>query len=125
VRTVLFLLLISFFTFTTRAQKYGNEWIDYSRTYFKLPIATEGIYRIDSATLYKSGLSAIDPRNFRLLIKGKEQFIYVNGEADGQINTGDYIEFYGNPMIGDVDSMLYYNIKYVPNPYNPLFNYYL
>lgn len=106
-----------------KAQHYGNEWINYSQQYFKFPIYKEGIFRIDSATLSNYyDLSNINPKNFQLFFKGEEQFLYINGESDNKINTGDYLEFYANPNMGNVDSLLYTKINYVPNPYIPIFN---
>ncbi len=63
-----------------------------------------------------------DPARFRLFFKGKEQYVYIKGEADGKVNTGDYIEFYARPDISDVDSLLYTGINYLPNPYAGLYN---
>lgn len=105
------------------AQKYGNEWINYSQQYFKIAVKKEGIYRIDSTTLSQYfNLSVINPKNFQLFIKGAEQRLYIFGEGDGKINTGDYVEFYSDGLVGDVDSLIYTNIKYLPNRYTPLFN---
>lgn len=122
-KKVLAILLILFVAPALKSQTYGHEWIDYSRQYLKLPVFKEGIYRIDSTTLAAHfNLSTLNPKNFRLFIKGKEQFLFVNGEADNQLNSADYLEFYAAPFMGDVDSLLYCNIKYNPNPYAPLFN---
>jgi len=122
VRNLLFLFIVLTFAVATKAQKYGNEWINFSQQYFKFPIVREGIYRLDSTTLSNYyNLATTNPKNFQLFIKGKEQFLYIKGEADGLINTGDYIEFYANNSMGDIDSLLYTNINYVPNPYLPLY----
>ncbi|MCE3258732.1 MAG: hypothetical protein K0S12_373 [Bacteroidetes bacterium] len=108
---------------TSRAQIYGNSWINFSQQYVKIPVPKEGIYRIDSTILASHfNLSLTDPKNFQLFIKGKEQHLYIKGEADGKINTGDYIEFYATNFMGDVDSLLYWNIKHTPSPFLPMFN---
>ncbi|MCW3078384.1 MAG: hypothetical protein JWO32_2993, partial [Bacteroidetes bacterium] len=107
----------------TKAQVYGNTWINYSQQYVKFPISKEGIYRIDSLTLSTHyNLATTNPQNFQLFIKGKEQALFIKGDGDGKINTGDYLEFYASPYMGDIDSLLYWNIKYLPNPYAPIFN---
>lgn len=119
------LLALCFFSFLacTHYAQYGNGWINFSQQYVKFPIAKEGIYRIDSSLLATQfNLASINPQNFQLFLKGKEQHLYIKGEADGKINNADYIEFYANPFLGDVDSLLYNNIQYVPNPYTPIFN---
>lgn len=67
-------------------------------------------------------LTALDPRRLKVYFRGEEQFIYVQGESDGKFNSGDFLEFYGNPNSAHLDSLLYHDIKYVPNPFQPLFN---
>lgn len=122
-RTLFIFIAFCFFLLAGKAQKYGNEWINYSQQYFKIPITKEGLYRLDSVTL--SGyynLNTTNPQNFQLFIKGKEQFLYIHGEADGILNSGDYIEFYANKFMGEVDSLVYTDIKYTPNPYIPMYN---
>ncbi|MGZ4042628.1 MAG: putative type IX secretion system sortase PorU2, partial [Bacteroidia bacterium] len=110
-------------TVSLKAQVYGNTWINHSQQYVKFPISKEGIYRIDSLTLSAHyNLSSIDPRNFQLFIKGKEQFLDIVGEGDGKININDYIQFYASPFVGDIDSLLYTNIGYMPNPFVSIFN---
>ena len=120
------LLAISIFCFvaiTIKAQNYGNGWINYSQQYYKFPISKEGIYRIDSTTLSNYfNLSTLNPKNFQLIIKGKENHLFINGENDNKINIGDYLEFYGSPKMGDIDSLIYTGIGYLPNPYAPIFN---
>jgi hypothetical protein len=123
VRKLLAISIFCFVAFTIKAQIYGNGWINYSQQYFKFPIVKEGIYRIDSTTLSNYfNLNSINPKNFQLIIKGKENHLFINGEADNKINTGDYLEFYASPAMGDIDSLIYTNINYLPNPYAPIFN---
>ncbi|MEO6301688.1 MAG: C25 family cysteine peptidase, partial [Bacteroidia bacterium] len=122
-RKLLAISIFCFVAFTIKAQIYGNEWINFSQQYFKFPIVKEGIYRIDSTTLSNYfNLTSVNPKNFQLFIKGKEKTLYINGEADNKINIGDYLEFYASPAMGDIDSLIYTGINYLPNPYAPLFN---
>lgn len=116
-------LLLIFVAFTGRAQ-YGNEWINYSQQYFVVKVAQNGIYRIDSTTLANAGidLSAIDPRNFQLFGREKEQAIFINGENDGVFNNGDYIEFLGLKNDGWLDSLLYNGANEMPDLYYSLYN---
>jgi hypothetical protein len=106
------------------AQKYGNEWINFSQKHYKISIPSTGLYRIDSLTLSNFGipLNLINPKNFQLFIKGKEQHIFINGESDNVFNTNDYIEFYAEKNDCGFDSAAYYNINRLPNPYYALFN---
>lgn len=121
------LFILSFLFFLTAnlvAQKYGNEWIDYSQKHYRISIPKTGLYRIDYTTLISSGipLSTINPQNFQLFIKGEEQYITINGEADNVFNTTDYIEFYAKKNDASFDSLAYENILRMPNPYIALFN---
>ncbi|HTB31095.1 MAG TPA: hypothetical protein VK808_03665, partial [Bacteroidia bacterium] len=104
---------------------YGNEWINYSQKYYKIKIAKNGLYRIDSTTLAKYGIpvGTINPKNYQLFFRGQQQYIYVRSKTANlsEVN-GDYIEFYGQYNDGVPDSLVYYKIKYLPNPYYSLFN---
>ena len=115
--TPLFILL---FSVLAKAQPYGNEWINYSQKYYKFYIVADGVYRIDSASLANSWLnvSTLDPRNFQIFGRGKEIPIYVKGESDGVLNSGDYIEFYAQHNDGWLDSAVYDTVGN-PNPYPP------
>ena len=36
--------------------QYGNEWIDYNKSYYRIPIAENGIYRLSYQTLVDAGI---------------------------------------------------------------------
>ena len=78
------------------AQPYGNEWINYSQSYYKVYIHENGVYRIDYNTLLSNGfpLGSVNPRNIQVFNKGIEQYIYIKRENANIFNPGDYIEFY-------------------------------
>lgn len=124
IKRLLVVCLIVFVTFQVKAQTYGNEWINYSQFYYKIKIAQNGVYRIDSATLASAGipLSTINPKNFQIFNKGIQQNIHVEGEADNVFNGSDFIEFYAEKNDGSLDSLLYVNSSFVPNPYYSLIN---
>jgi len=124
IKRLLVVCLIVFITFEVKAQTYGNEWINYSQFYYKIKIAQNGVFRIDSATLTAAGipLSTINPKNFQIFNKGVQQYIYVEGESDNVFNSSDYIEFYAQKNDGALDSALYVNSNFVPNPYYSLIN---
>ncbi|MDF2437235.1 MAG: hypothetical protein K0Q95_1611 [Bacteroidota bacterium] len=109
---------------SVRSQPYGNEWISYSQSYYKIKIAQNGIYRIGPATLAAAGidLSTVDPHHFQIFNKGKQQNIYVEGESDNVFGAGDFIEFYAEKNDGALDSLLYRNTAFLPNPYYSLVN---
>lgn len=114
-----------FFLFTAlnAIGQYGPEWIRHGQTYFKIPVAKAGLYRISFADLQQAGLSGSpDPETFQLFHRGKEQAILVQGESDGEFNTTDFIEFYGVGNDGTLDSTLYQNPTYQPHRYYNLFS---
>jgi hypothetical protein len=81
--------------------------------WYRIPITTEGVYILDAAYLESAGLdlSEIDPRTIKIYGNGGtevpelvtatrtedlvENAIYVQGEADGVFNDGDFIIFFG------------------------------
>jgi len=87
----------------------GNDWIDYNQKYYRIKIINEGIYKIDYNTLVSVGMpiGTFDPRQLRIMHNGKEEYIYVKGEADGSFGASDYIEFYANKNDGWLDSAVY------------------
>lgn len=101
---------------------YGHEWINYSQQYVKLPVYKEGIYRVDAGTLTNAFGNSTNPKNLQLFIAGREQYLFVRGESDGQLDVADYLEFYANPSSRQMDSSLYLGSNWLPNPYTALFN---
>lgn len=121
----LFIALICFLSIrVSYAQSYGNEWIRFTQPYFKISIPKTGLYRIDSATIANAGipLNTVTPHNLQIFIKGEEQYIYINGDADGVFNGSDYLEFYAEKNDGRFDSISYTGISRLPNPYIALYN---
>ncbi|MBL6448006.1 transporter [Fulvivirga sp. 29W222] len=103
------LIIFAFAAVTGYGQDYGNEWIDYNKQYYKIPVAKEGIYRISHADLVNAGfpVNSVDPRRLQLFHRGKELAINVRGQGDAIFNTSDYIEFYGQKNDGKSDADLY------------------
>jgi Peptidase family C25 len=87
---------------------YGNEWIDYSKTYYKIKVANDGVYRIPAATLTDAGinLSSVSGNQFRLYHVGKEKPIFVSS-GNAALGTSDFIEFYGQKNRDEVDQHLF------------------
>ena len=86
--------------------------------WYRLTVSEEGIYKIDAAYLAAAGIStgSIDPRTIKIYGNGGKELpenvlvsrpsdlvenaIYVEGEADGQMGSGDYVLFYGRGARG-------------------------
>lgn len=103
---------------------YGNEWINFSQYYYKIKVGQNGIYRIDSLTLARAGIpvNTIKDSDYQLFFRGQQQYIYVRSRTPYlSEKNGDYIEFYGQYNDSKEDSLTYYDIKFLPNPYFSLF----
>src|SRR5690606_5348441 len=70
-------------------------------------ITQTGLYQLNHEYLSQLGLAGINPQNLQLYRRGKEVAIHVAGEADGKLDTQDYLEFYGERNDGALDQALY------------------
>jgi hypothetical protein len=75
-KLLLGLLLIT--GFIAQAQVYNNEWIDYSKTYYKFKVGRTGLYRISQSVLSSSGLGSTPSEYFQLWRNGKQIPIYTS-----------------------------------------------
>lgn len=118
------LLLLSGFVAHAQKPLFGNEWINYQQTYYKIPVAQKGLYRITFSDLQRAGvpLAGLDPKTVQLFHWGVEQAILVEGEADGRFDVADYIEFLGRGNDGTQDSALYRPASAQPHPYYSLYS---
>lgn len=73
------------------------NWIDYSKTYIKLGIMKDGVYRITYNDFSNLGInpSFINPQTFKLFKSGEQVPIFVFGEEDNSFGEGDFIDFVG------------------------------
>jgi hypothetical protein len=102
----------------------GQEWINFSQSYYKIPVAKNGIYRLTYLDLQNAGLpiGSIDPQTIQIFHRGIEQAIYIEGEDDAQLNPVDFIEFYGKENDGTLDAELYKPSNLQPHAYYNLYN---
>lgn len=105
-KRVLFLVGLLLIGMGVKAQ-FNNEWIDYSKTYYKFKVASNGLYRISRATLDASGIGGTPVEQFRLFRNGVEVPLYTTIPS-GALGGADYIEFYGKMNDGKPDNKLYY-----------------
>jgi flagellar hook assembly protein FlgD len=104
------ILLLAIFCLGLQARaQYGNEWIDYSKTYYKIKVGTEGIYRVSLSSLPGS----VNGANLILYREGQEVPLYVT--TTGAIGSSDYLEFYGQKADGSFDKQLYENPQWQPD----------
>lgn len=121
-------VLLFFIIFNVNSQivesgvvKYGNEWIDYNKDYYKIQISEDGIYHITYQQLVNSGLDIdnIEGKDFKLFVYGVEVPLYLSTE--GKFGSTDYIEFYGEKNRSQLDYFLYRDKGFIFNPDYSLF----
>lgn len=112
-KKILFALLLAC-SFIAKAQVYNNEWIDYSKTYYKFEVGATGLYRIPQSVLSSAGLGSTPAEQFQLWRNGKQVPIYTSTPT-GALSASDYIEFWGQMNDGKPDKELYRNIAWQLN----------
>lgn len=97
--------LLLFVSFTSYGQV-GNEWIDFTQSYYKIKIGADGFYRVTQEQLQAIGfpISSVPASRVQLFRRGTEVALNVNANGDGTLN---YFEFYGMKNDGVSDSPLY------------------
>lgn len=106
---IFFLSALTILCYSNLQAQYGNEWINYSRTYYKIKVGKAGIYRIPQSTLAAAGLGSVPGSQYTLYRNGQELPIFVS--TSSTFGSTDYIEFYGTIADGKLDENLYY----IPN----------
>lgn len=116
-----FLFLGSYFS---AAGQYSNSWVTHGQSYFRIPVAQKGVYRLTHTDLQNAGVpvNAIDPRQIQIFHRGIEQAILVAGQDDAVFNTSDYIEFFGRANDGTLDKDLYKPSTLQPHNYYNLYS---
>ncbi|MFN0035268.1 MAG: C25 family cysteine peptidase [Saprospiraceae bacterium] len=102
---------------------YGNEWIDYSKTYFRFKIADDGVYRLDFQTLSSAGFPAgnVPASEWRLYRNGQQEAVFTS--TNGTFGSADFLEFYGRKNRGELDFHLFENADAEQvNPRYSIFN---
>ncbi len=102
-KIIIIALLLS--TLQSIAQQYNNEWINYSKTYYKFSVTTNGLHRITQNTLQNAGLGSTTADQFQLYRNGVQVPIYTT--TNGIFGVADYIEFCGSPNDGTADTDMY------------------
>ena len=116
------LLLIS--SFQGISQPFGNEWINFNQSYYRIRLNNDGFYRLTQSDLLGAGipLNSFDPRRIQLFHRGVEQAIIIEGEQDGSFDVGDFLEFYGRKNDGQTDTELYVNSTAQPHTLHNLYS---
>ncbi|MFY7965974.1 MAG: C25 family cysteine peptidase [Chitinophagaceae bacterium] len=107
-KKVLWLFMLMFLCNELIAQPLNNEWIDYSKTYYKFKVGATGLYRINQATLNSVGLGSIPAEQFQLWRNGVQVPLFTS-IVTGTMSPSDFIEFWGIRNDGKLDKLLYKN----------------
>ncbi|MDW8230670.1 MAG: hypothetical protein RMJ33_12615, partial [Saprospiraceae bacterium] len=102
---------------------YGNEWLDFSRTYYRIYVAEDGIYRIGYQTLAEAGfpVGQAPAAEWRLYAFGQQVPLFTT--TDGLFGPQDFIEFFGEKNRNFLDRHLLENpAEPELNPSYSLFN---
>ncbi len=109
---IVFLFICSFATAQT--QNYMNEWIDFSKTYYKFNVGATGVYRISQSQLATLGIGNTDASYFQLWRNGQQVPIYTSAPT-GALATDGYIEFWGEMNDGKWEKRMYVQPDYQIN----------
>lgn len=106
------------------AQRFGNEWINNTQSYYKISVAQDGVYQINYQDLLEAGfpVNNVDPRRMQLFFRGQEQAIFIQGQQDASFDPTDFIVFYGQRNDGTQDRELYVPNEAQTNPYRNLYS---
>jgi len=117
-------LLILLFTPLLGFSQYSSDWVKQGQTYYRIPVAKKGIYKLTTSDLQAAGvpIASIDPRRVQIFHRGQEQAIFVQGQSDAVLDPGDYIEFYGVGNDGTLDKDLYKPASAQPHNYYNLYS---
>jgi hypothetical protein len=88
---------------------YGNEWIDFDKSYYKLSLSEDGIYRLATSDLEQAGfpVNSVSGAQLQLYLFGEETQIYTS--TNGLFGPDDYVEFYGRKNRAELDQHLFEN----------------
>jgi hypothetical protein len=117
-------MLLTFSFAPVFGQIYGNEWIDYSQSYYSFKVSKTGIHKLDYNTLIEAGIptSLFTSDNIQMFGRQKEIPIQVVDGGNNMMNPGDYILFYAEKNNGWLDSTLYDDPNTIGNPSYSLYN---
>ncbi len=100
----------------------NDDWIDYNRTYLKIGVSSDAVYRIYYEDLVKAGFNPqnINPIEFVLIRKGQTVPFFLSSGSRTYLTAADYIEF-----IGEKNAVTNYREVSKPGePYNEYYNRY-
>jgi len=97
--------VLVFLSFSLLAQgPYGNEWINFDRTYFKFQSKKTGWHSLSYQQLQDVGIE-MDPQHWKLFVDGKQVPLHIDMEEDFGPNS--QLSFFGRVNDGSFDAQLF------------------
>jgi len=120
-------LLLFFFIPVAGFAQFTNNWVAHNQQYYKITVATTGIYRLTFEQAQAAGIpvTGIDPRLIQIFHRGEEQAIFFKHNqqpANGIFEPGEYLEFYGERNDGEMDAGMYKPTSAQPHKYYNLYS---
>jgi len=123
IHSFLFLL----FAASALSQPLGNEWIDYSEKHLKIPVWEDGVNSLNFQDLSQAfsgigeNLSSIPLDELSLFHQGQEVPLFIKGDLDNVLESGEEICFLAKANDGSFDSSLYVSAEQLHN-FHSMFN---
>jgi hypothetical protein len=104
--------------------QWGNEWIDYNKTYWKFPVTADGFYILSATNLMQSGIDWAnqDPHQIQVWGKGQNQNIDFVGDDDAILESNEFFFGYFTGNHGEMENEAYASSTWRPDPEYSLFN---
>ncbi|MCH2198176.1 MAG: C25 family cysteine peptidase [Flavobacteriales bacterium] len=102
----------------------GNEWIDYSRQYWRFEVVEDGVYQLSYEEMAQAAfpINGINVDEIKLFGRGQEQFVEVIDQNNDGFGPGDYLQFYAQKNDGWLDQWAYDQPQNQVNSNYSLFN---
>jgi Peptidase family C25 len=110
-KKIILSVYFSFLMLATFAQAYNNEWIDYSKTYYKFKVGATNMHRINQPALAALGLGNVNAEDFQVWRNGEIVPVYTSVPS-GILPANGFIEFYGERNDGKPDNIMYRKPEY-------------
>lgn len=95
--------------------RYGNEWIDYAKTYYKIIVNEDGVYKVSKSDLAGIGFPTDKPMSaYKLVHLGQDVALHTTTNAVP--GDSDYFIFYGEKNRDEVDRFVYQKDDMQLNP---------
>lgn len=121
-----FVVLICLLPFCLLGQT-PNNWINFGQSYYRIPVAQDGVYRLTYTDLQNAGfpVGTVDTRFIQVFHRGTEQAILFKHDnptsPNATFEATEYIEFFGQQNDGTLDTKLYQPSSSQPHTYYNLY----